>query len=68
MQAYRFVSGVRAVAKDTDPYGTKETPDNNWIKTGSHVMIVGAEARNMAQTYPRDAKPDATKPHVMPVK
>ena len=24
---------------NTDPYATKETPDNNWIKTASHVMI-----------------------------
>ena len=50
---------------NTDPYATKETPDNNWIKTGSPVMIVGAEAKNMAQAYPRDAKPDPTKPYVM---
>src|SRR5262249_11568916 len=27
---------------NTDPYATKETPDNNWIKTGAHVMIVGS--------------------------
>jgi hypothetical protein len=30
-----------------------------------HVMIVGAEAKNMMQGYPRDAKPDPTKPYVM---
>jgi len=40
-------------------------PDNNWIKTGSHVMIVGGEAKSMLQGYPRDAKPDPTKPYVM---
>jgi hypothetical protein len=45
-------------ASNTDPYATKETPDNNWIQTGSHVMIVGAEAKSMMQGYPRDAKPD----------
>ena len=50
---------------NTDPYATEETPDNNWIKTGSHVMIVGAEAKGMMQGYPRDAKPDPTKPYVM---
>jgi hypothetical protein len=50
---------------NTDPYATEETPDNNWIKTGSHVMIVGAEAKSMMQGYPRDAKPDPTKPYVM---
>jgi hypothetical protein len=52
-------------ASNTDPYATKETADNNWIKTGSHVMIVGAEAKSMMQTYPRDAKADPTKPYVM---
>jgi hypothetical protein len=49
---------------NTDPYATEETPDNNCIKTGSHVMIVGAEAKSMMQGYPRDAKPDPTKPYV----
>ncbi len=51
--------------RNTDPYATKETPDNHWIKTGSHVMIVGAEAKSMMQAYPRDAKADPTKPYVM---
>jgi hypothetical protein len=50
---------------NTDPFATEETRDNNWIKTGSHVMIVGAEAKSMMQGYPRDAKPDPTKPYVM---
>jgi hypothetical protein len=52
-------------ASNTEPYATQETPDNNWIKTGSHVMIVGAEAKGMMQAYPRDARPDPTKPYVM---
>jgi len=52
-------------ASNTDPYAVKETPDNNWVKTGPHVMIVGAEARSLMQGYPRTAKPDPTKPYVM---
>ena len=52
-------------ASNTDPYATKEAPDNNWVKTGSHVMIVGADAKGMMQAYPRDAKPDPTRPYVM---
>jgi hypothetical protein len=52
-------------ASNTDPYATKKTPDNNWIKTGSHVMIVGAEAKSMSQAYTRAAKPDPTQPYVM---
>ncbi|MGQ0443604.1 MAG: hypothetical protein ACT4O2_00375 [Beijerinckiaceae bacterium] len=50
---------------NTDPYAAKETPDNNWIKTGPQVMIVGGEAKNMVAGYPRDAKPDPAKPYVM---
>ena len=52
-------------ASNTDPYATGEKPDNNWVKTGSHVMIVGAEAKSMMSGYPRDAKPDPTRPYVM---
>jgi hypothetical protein len=52
-------------ASNTDPYATGEKPDNNWVKTGSHVMIVGAEATALLQTYPRDPKPDPHKPYVM---
>ena len=50
---------------NTDPYATKETAYNNWIQTGPHVMIVGAEAKSMLAAYPRDAKPDPSKPYVM---
>jgi len=52
-------------ASNTDPYSTKPTRDNNWIKTGPHVMIVGAEAKAMMQGYPRDANPDPKSPYVM---
>lgn len=52
-------------ASNTDPYAAGETADNNWIKTGSHVMIVGAEAKSMLAGYPRDAKADPTRPYVM---
>ncbi len=52
-------------ASNTDPYATEEKPDNNWVKTGSHVMIVGADAKALTQTYPRNPKPDPSKPYVM---
>ena len=52
-------------ASNTDPYATQEAPDNNWVKTGSHVMIVGAEAKSMMQAYPREAKADPARPYVM---
>jgi hypothetical protein len=47
-------------ASNTDPWASKQTPDNHWLQTGSHVMIVGAAASTMAG-YPRNADPDPTK-------
>ncbi len=49
-------------ASNTDPYATK--PDKNWVKTGPHVMVVGAEAAFYDQ-YPKDAMPDTSVPYVM---
>lgn len=51
-------------ASNTDPYATKPEPDNNWIKTGPHVMIVGADA-SFYDMYPKDTKPDTSGPYVM---
>jgi hypothetical protein len=48
-------------ASNTDRYATKREPNNNWIKTGSHVMIVGAGAK-MLEGYPCGARADPTKP------
>jgi hypothetical protein len=50
-------------ASNTDPYATRPTADNHWIKTGPHVMIVGAGA--MVQGYPRNPDPDTSSPYVM---
>jgi hypothetical protein len=52
-------------ASNTDPYAKGETADNNWVKTGAHVMIVGSEAKSMIQGYPHEAKADPAKPYVM---
>lgn len=49
-------------ASNTDPYATR--PDKNWVKTGPHVMIVGAEPAFYDQ-YPKDPLPDTTVPYVM---
>jgi hypothetical protein len=51
-------------ASNTDPYAEKPAPNNNWIKTGPHVMIVGADA-SFYDTYPKSAKPDTSMPYVM---
>jgi hypothetical protein len=51
-------------ASNTDPYATKPTAANHWIKTGPHVMIVGADA-SFYETYPKSADPDTHSPYVM---
>jgi len=51
-------------ASNTDPYAPRPTAKKDWIKTGSHVMIVGADASFYDQ-YPKSAKPDTSVPYVM---
>jgi hypothetical protein len=50
-------------ASNTDPYASKPTADNDWIKTGPHIMLVGSKA--MLAGYPSGAKPDTSAPYVM---
>jgi hypothetical protein len=49
---------------NTDPYATAPSASNHWIKTGPHVMIVGADA-SFYDSYPKSADPDTTMPYVM---
>jgi hypothetical protein len=51
-------------ASNTDPYATKPGAAGHWVKTGSHVMIVGAEA-GFYDMYPKGADPDTSVPYVM---
>jgi len=51
-------------ASNTDPYAEKPEPNNNWVKTGPHIMIVGADA-SFYDSYPKSAKPDTSMPYVM---
>ena len=48
---------------NTDPYAQTETPANNWVKMGPHVMIVGA--KGMTAGYANAAKADPTKAYIM---
>jgi hypothetical protein len=48
---------------NTDPYAKKPTSDNDWVKTGPHIMVVGSKA--MLAGYPGGAKPDTSAPYVM---
>jgi hypothetical protein len=49
-------------ASNTDPYAKKPTAENDWIKTGPHVMVVGS--KEILAGHPTDAK-DTTVPYVM---
>jgi hypothetical protein len=51
-------------ASNTDPYAAKPTASNHWIKTGPHVMVVGADA-SFYDAYPKSPDPDTTVPYVM---
>ncbi len=51
-------------ASNTDPHATQPTANNHWVKTGPHVMIVGA-AQEFYDMYPKDAQPDTSTPYVM---
>ncbi len=50
-------------ASNTDPYASGPK-DNHWIKTGPHVMVLGADAGFYAN-YPKGADPDTGAPYVM---
>jgi hypothetical protein len=51
-------------ASNTDPYASKPEAGNHWIKTGPHIMIVGADA-TFLDSYPKNADPDTSAPYVM---
>ncbi len=52
-------------ASNTDPYAAGPTANNHWVKTGPHVMVVGAPVAAMMAGYPKSPDPDTTEPYVM---
>jgi hypothetical protein len=50
-------------ASNTDPGATGKTPDNHWVVTGPHIMIVGAGIKDLGLPETPDADP--TKPYIM---
>jgi hypothetical protein len=50
-------------ASNTDPYAIKPTADNDWVKTGPHIMVVGS--KDILTGHPSGAKPDTSVPYVM---
>jgi hypothetical protein len=51
-------------ASNTDPFATAPGPGNHWVKTGPHVMVVGADPAFYAM-YPNLPDPDTDAPYVM---
>jgi len=51
-------------ASNTDPYADKPAAGKHWIKTGPHVMVVGADA-SFYDAYPKGEDPDTSVPYVM---
>lgn len=51
-------------ASNVDPYATAPDDVNHWVRTGAHVMVVGADDAFYAM-YPDDAQPDTSVPYVM---
>ena len=49
---------------NTDPWATKRTLGNHWVKTDAHIMMVGSAVKKMTG-FPRTPDPDPTKPYVM---
>ena len=52
-------------ASNTDPFATEEQPDNQWVASGPHVMIVGSTAAPLLQSYPSEVPEGAGTPWVM---
>jgi len=50
-------------ASNTDPYAKQPTADNDWVKTGPHIMVVGSP--EILAGHPSGAKPDTAVPYVM---
>jgi hypothetical protein len=50
-------------ASNTDPYATQPTPDNDWVKTGPHIMVVGS--KEILAGHPAGGTPDTNAPYVM---
>jgi hypothetical protein len=60
---FMFMLAGGTDASNTDPYATKPTANNAWVKTGPHVMVTNA--MEMMAGYPTSAQPDTSKPYVM---
>jgi hypothetical protein len=51
-------------ASNTDPFAAKPSASNHWVKTGPHIMVVGADP-SFYDSYPKSPDPDTSQPYVM---
>lgn len=58
-----MLQGDAPGASNTDPFATSKMPDNHWVVTGPHIMLLGPAARTLG--LPTTADPDPTKPYIM---
>ncbi|MBE9637000.1 hypothetical protein [Salipiger mangrovisoli] len=52
-------------ASNIDPHAEAETPDNQWVVTGPHVMLLGSGAKPLLDSYPTEVPEGAGQPWVM---
>lgn len=50
-------------ASNTDPYSERPSRGHPWVRTGPHLMVVGADS--LLANYPTGARPDTSRPYVM---
>lgn len=58
---YMLQGGVDA--SNTDPFVSKPAAGADWVRTGPHMMVFGADS--LLKLYPSAAKPDTSAPYVM---
>ena len=50
-------------ASNEDPYSERPTRGHPWVRTGPHLMVVGAPS--LLANYPAGPRPDTSRPYVM---
>jgi hypothetical protein len=60
--AYMLAGGTDT--SNTDPFAPAPAKGGKWVRTGPHVMILGAD-KAFYEQYPKGADPDTSVPYVM---
>ena len=63
VEGLMYMLGGGTDSSNTDPYATKPTASNDWVKTGPHIMVVGS--KDILVGHPSGARPDTSAPYVM---